>query len=129
MLLGTSKFMPNLSSVLHPLYQLVQKDVKFKWTAETQKTFEKLKTLITAETVFTPYDPDLPGRLACDSSAYELGVVDSNVMENGEETPIAFASRSLNSAEKNYAQIHKEALAIIWGVKKLHFYLYGRKFT
>ena len=105
--------MPHLSSVLHPLYQLVQKDVKFKWTAETQKTFEKLKTLITAEIVLTHYDPDLPGRLACDSSAYELGAVVSNVMENGEETPIAFTSRSLNSAEKNYAQIHKEALAII----------------
>ena len=124
-----SKFMPNLASVLHPLYQLLQKDVKFKWTAETQKAFEKVKTLITAETVLTHYDPDLPVRLACDSSAYGLGAVISHVMENGEERPIAFASRSLNSAEKNYAQIHKEALAIIWGVKKFHCYLYGRKFT
>ena len=94
-----SKFMPNLASVLHPLYQLLQKDVKFKWTAETQKAFEKVKTLITAETVLTHYDPDLPVRLACDSSAYGLGAVISRVMENGEERPIAFASRSLNSAQ------------------------------
>ena len=121
--------MPNLASVLHPLYQLLQKDMQFKWTVETQKAFEKVKTLISAETVLTHYDPDLPVRLACDSSAHGLGAVISHVMENGEERPIAFASRSLNSAEKNYAKIHKEALAIIWGVKKFHCYPYGRKFT
>ena len=73
------------------------------------------------------YDPDLRVRLACDS--YGLGAVILHVMENGKEMPIAFASRSLNSAEKVCAQIHKEALAIIWGEKKFHCYLSGRKFT
>ena len=54
--------MLNLASVLYPLYQLLQKDTKFKLTAETLKTFETVKPN-TAETVLTYYDPDLPVRL------------------------------------------------------------------
>ena len=98
-------------------------------TKTAQKAFQNVKEMITSDIVLTHYDPDLPVKLACDSSSYGLGAVISHVMGNGEERPIAFASRTLNSAEKNYAQIQKEALAIVWGVKKFYCYLFGRKFT
>ncbi|XP_061190068.1 uncharacterized protein K02A2.6-like [Saccostrea echinata] len=123
------KFLPNLSSVAHPLHKLLEKEVKWQWTKECQEAFEEAKRLVTSDQVLCHYDPNLPIRLACDASPFGLGAVLSHVLKDGTEHPIAFASRTLNKAEKNYSQIDKEALSIVFGVKKFHTYLYGREFT
>ena len=58
-----------------------------------------------------------------------MGAVLSHVFPNGSERPVAYASRTLSDPEKNYSQIEKEGLAIVFGVKKFHKYVYGRHFT
>ena len=58
-----------------------------------------------------------------------LGAVISHEMPDGTLRPIAYASRTLSKLERNYAQIEKEALALVFGVKKFHDFLYARPFT
>ena len=122
------KFIPNLSTTIHPLNRLLQHAKQWDWTAECAQAFEQAKQSLSSSSVLIHYDPALPLQLAGDASAYGIGAVISHVLPDGSEKPIAFASRTLSSSEQNYAQIEKEALSLVFGVKKFHQYLYGRKF-
>ena len=123
------KFIPNLSSLLRPLNELLTSQAAWRWSGSCNKAFMEAKQQIASAKVLTHYDPKLPITLAADASAYGIGAVISHRMPDGTERPIAFASRTLTSSEKNYAQLEKEALSLVYGVKKFHQYLYGRKFT
>ena len=74
------------------------------------------------------FDSQVPFTLACDASAYEVGVVLSHRWPDGWECPIAYASRSLSDAERNYSPLEKEGLALVYGVKHFHAYLFGHSF-
>ena len=124
-----SKFIPNLATLLNPLNELLRKDVQWKWTDQREQAFKQAKQCLTSPNVLVHYDPTLPIKLAGDASAYGIGAVISHTLPDGSERPIAFASRTLNASERNYAQLEKEALSLIFGVKKFHEYLYGRRFT
>ena len=91
--------------------------------------YEKCKAGLSSDALLVHYDAKRDLRLACDASSYGLVAVISHVMDDGQERPIAFASRTLSASEKNYAQVEKEALSLVFGVKRFHQFLYGRKGT
>lgn len=123
-----AKFIKNASTLLSPLYHLLNKDVPWHWKAEHDEVFQKCKRLLISDNVLAHYDERLPLQLSCDASPVGLGAVLSHIVE-GEERPVAYASRTLTKAEMNYSQTEKEALSIIFGCKKFHQYLFGREFT
>ena len=123
------KFISQLSTLVHPLNQLLGKYTKWSWSSACRTAFRQLKARLASSEVLAHYDMTLPLRSDCDASSYGVGAVLSHTFPDGSERPIAYASRTLSAAEKNYAQIEKEGLALIFGIKKFHKYLYGRKFT
>lgn len=123
------RFVPQQSTVLAPLYRLLKDQVTWRWNKAEQDSFNKCKELLTSDKVLVHYDQSLPLTLACDASAYGIGAVIQHTTPDGKEHPIAYASRTLSSAEKKYSQIEKEALSLVYGVKKFHQYLWGRQFN
>jgi hypothetical protein len=122
--------MENLATHSAPLYNLLKDNSKFISNEKCRYAFQKIKELVTSDQVLVHYDPQKPVTLATDASPYGLlGAVLSHTMPDDSEKPIAFASRTLSQPETKYAQIDKEAVGLVWGVKKFHTYLYGKKFT
>ena len=125
-----SKFVPNLATIAAPIYQLTRKNVPFDWNEECQKAFQSLKQELISNRFLTYFNPKLPLIVSCDASPVGLGAVLAHKLPSGEEKPIAYASRTLSNSERNYSQIDKESLAIIFAVKHFHFFLYGKdRFT
>ena len=123
-----SRFIRNLSTLFHPLTTLLQKGTPWSWTAMCEQAFHAVKQQLTSATVLTHYNPDLELRMAADASPYGVGAVLTHIMPDGAERPIAYASRTLTQSERNFAQLEREALVLIFGVKKFHQFLLVRPF-
>ena len=96
-----SKFVPNLSTVLRPLYERLKAGVEWSCDSSGDVAFNQCKRLLSSETVLTHYDGSKPLILATDASSYGVGAVSCHQMSDGVEKPIAFASRTLSAAERN----------------------------
>ena len=123
------KFLPAFASVCAPLNQLRCKDTPWKWSAECTAAFDELKQMLADKTRLVHFDPEKPIVLATDATPYGIGAVISHVLPDGSEEPIAFASKTLSKAERGYAQVEKDGLSIVYGIRKFNQYLSGRHFT
>ncbi|VVC36912.1 Integrase, catalytic core,Ribonuclease H-like domain,Reverse transcriptase domain,Aspartic peptidase [Cinara cedri] len=110
------QYIPQISTIQAPLSNLLKKDVQFNFNRNCQLALNQIKREIISDRILKHFDPNQVTILTCDASVYGLGVVLSQLDDENKEHPVVFASRTLNSAEKNYSQVDKEALAIIFGV-------------
>ena len=94
------KFLPNLSSVLAPLHELLRKETHWHWGKEQMQAFQKSKDFLKSSGLLVHYDGQKKLTLACDASQYGLEAVLSHRMDDGSEHPIAYASRTLSSRKK-----------------------------
>ena len=123
------RLLPNLATVLAPLYALLKKDARWQWTSQCAEAVALVKEMLTSSPVLLRYDPGLPLRLVTDASATGVGAALLMVTPDGLERPVQYASRTLTPTERKYAQVEKEAAAVSFGVRRFHQFLYGREFT
>ena len=124
-----ARFVPDMATVAAPLNELLKKDAEWKWSEKEEKCFRELKRRLTSAPILAHYDAQRPVQLITDASPYGIGAVLMQKGAEGEERPVRFASRTLSKAERNYSQIEREGLAVIFGVTRFRQYLWGRRFT
>lgn len=118
------KFIKDYAKVAQPITKYLKKDTKINANDPNYiNAFEKLKSLIVSPPILSFPDFKRPFQLTTDASNFAIGAV---LSQDGH--PICFASRTLNSHEKNYSATDKEFLAIMWSVNYFRPYLYGNKF-
>lgn len=122
-----SKFIPNLTDHTLELRRLVVHNTCFVWTTKQQKAFDTIKSLITAESHLRHFEAGRKTRLVTDASPTGIGAVLTQ-LHRGEWLPVRYISKGLSNCEQKYGQTEREALAVVWAVEKLHYYLFGTRF-
>jgi hypothetical protein len=123
-----SRFIPEYSKVAKPLFDLKRKEAQWNFGKPELEAFNKLKDALCTAPVLRHPDLQKEFQLATDASGYGLGAVLSQI-HDGDEHPVAYASRTLKDAETRYAVIEKEGLAVFWAIQHFEEYLDGAHFT
>ena len=118
-----SPFIPGLSILTAPLWELLKKDTDFIWNCTYNTAFEQIKEAVISDTTLRYFDPSLLVKIQVDASQVGLGAA---ILQNGK--PIAFASKALTKTEHPYPNIEREMLATVFRVERFHTYIYGQSF-
>ena len=119
------RFIRKFAAIAQPLTALTRNGVVFEWTEDCQAAFDSLKQSLTTAPVLCYPAFDLPFVL----SVKGIGAILSQVQRDGQCHPVAYASRSLTAAERNYDITELETLAVVWSITHYHSYLYGHDVT
>src|ERR1051325_5656050 len=120
------RFIKDFSKFSKLLTNLLMKEVKFIFDDDCLKAFEWLKTTLISAPIIQPPDWSLPFEIMCDARDYAVGAV-LGQRKDKKLHAIYYASRTLDSAQINYATTEKELLAIVFALDKFRSYLVGAK--
>ena len=122
------RFVQDFARVAEPLHKLTGKRARFEWDDTCQGAFEELKYRLISSPILAMPQDEGEYRLDTDASNDAIGAVLSQV-QHGQERVIAYASRLLNKAERNYCVTRRELLAVVYFVKQFRPYVLGRPFV
>ncbi|KAK8508033.1 hypothetical protein V6N11_073541 [Hibiscus sabdariffa] len=122
------RFIKDFSKIAQPLCKLLQKDHAFNFDSDCKDSWDTLKEKLISAPIVQPPNWDHPFELMCDASDTSMGAVLGQKI--GKEPHVnAYASRTLDSAQKNYSTTEKELLAIVFALEKFRSYLLGTNIT
>ncbi|KAJ4433384.1 hypothetical protein ANN_15643 [Periplaneta americana] len=107
----------NFADITRPLMRLTRKDIEFKWEDDQEEAFVTLKTKLSEKPLLIYPDFSVPFIVTTDESQEAVDAVLAQRI-NGEEKPVAYCSRQLNAAERNYSCTEIELLAVIFATKQ-----------
>ena len=111
------RHVPNFAKLVQPITSLTRKDKRFEWSNDQEESFQKIKEILSTEPLLIYPDFSQPFILTCDASNTAVGAILSQERD-GDEQPVAYCSRQLNSAERNYNCTERELLAVIYATKQ-----------
>ena len=118
------RFIMDFSKITKPLYKLLEKDAKFMWDEDCQRSFEELKAHLTTAPIVRAPNWKLPFEVMCDASDLAIGVV-LGQREEGKPYVVYYASKTLNETQRNHTTIEKELLVVVYALDKFRPYLVG----
>lgn len=121
------RFIRGYARIAHPLHELTRQDYPWRWSDAEEQAFQALKLATTNAPVLQLPDPTRPYEVFTDASNFALGAV---LLQNDGTGlhPVAFLSRKLIPAERNYPTGDREMLAIYYALNQWRCYLEGAKF-
>uniref|UniRef100_A0A914EPM1 RNA-directed DNA polymerase n=1 Tax=Acrobeloides nanus TaxID=290746 RepID=A0A914EPM1_9BILA len=130
------RYIRNFAGIMSPLYELTKKNdedpntkIEKKWSPEHQKAFEEIKKKLTTAPVLAAPKFRKPFVIETDASKKSIAACLIQADSEGNEHPVAYASRAMNRHESRYPSVESEALAIVYAIEQFRPYIEGNSTT